>query len=118
MLVTHVFHHLFLGSKEAENMREIMFMREVSLNAPATRESVEPCIDLSTGLFLYGRSPQPARRQLKKNSRNFRVNREMRRKFCVIRPVFGRFLREIDMKLLGEMPAKFQNLFRNRNLDS
>ena len=50
--------------------------------------------------------------------RNFRVNGEMREKICVIRPVFGRFLREIDMKLLGEMPAKFQNLFRNRNLDS
>jgi hypothetical protein len=32
--------------------------------------------------------------------------------------VVGRFFREIDMMLLGEMPAKFQNLFRNGNLDS
>ncbi len=45
---------------------------------------------------------------LKKNSWNFRVNREMRGKFDVIRPPIAKFLIEIGMKLQREMPAKFQ----------
>ena len=43
-------------------MREIMFMREVALSGPAVREITDPCIDLSTGLFLYDKSPPRSRR--------------------------------------------------------
>ena len=35
---------------------------------------------------------------VEKNSRNFRVSREMREKICVIRPVFGRILNKIVFK--------------------
>ena len=45
---------------------------------------------------------------LKKNSRNFRVNREMRGKFCVIRHVFGRILSKIVIKIQNKTLAKFQ----------
>ena len=48
-----------------------------------------------------------ATNELKKNSRNFRLNREMRGKFCVIRPPIAKFLIEIGMKLQGEIMAKF-----------
>ena len=54
----------------------------------------------------------PALRELllKKNSRNFRVNREMRGKFSVVRPPIAKFLIEMGMKLQGEIMANFQIL--------
>ena len=55
---------------------------------------------------------------LKKNSRNFRVNREMRGKFSVIRPPIAKFLIEIGMKSQGEMPAKFQFLVPKSKFES
>lgn len=55
--------------------------------------------------------------KLKKNSVNFRMDREMRANVLVIQSNFGIFM-EIGIKLLGEMPAKFQNLFQNRNSNS
>ena len=54
-------------------------------------------------------------KELKKNSRNFRVNREMRGKFDVIRPPIAKFLIEIGMKLQGEIMANFQILAPKSN---
>ena len=47
---------------------------------------------------------------LKQNSRNFRVNREMRSKNHVIRLVFGRISIKIDVKTRNRAMPKFQNL--------
>jgi hypothetical protein len=54
---------------------------------------------------------------LKKNSRNFRVNGEMRGKFSVIRPPIAKFLIEIDMKLQREIMANFQILAPKSNFE-
>jgi hypothetical protein len=55
---------------------------------------------------------------LKKNSRNFRVNREMRGKFGEIRPPIAKFLIEIGMKLQGEIMANFEILAPKSNFES
>ena len=59
-----------------------------------------------------------AGRRLKKNSRNFLVNREMRGKFSVIRPPIANFLIEIGMKLQGEIMAKFEILAPKSKFES
>ena len=48
--------------------------------------------------------------KLKKNSRNFRVNREMREKICVIRPYFGRIFDENAVETQNRALPKFQIL--------
>ena len=48
--------------------------------------------------------------ELKKNSRNFRMSREMREKICVIRPYFGRIFDENAVETQNRALPKFQIL--------
>ena len=78
-------------------------------------------VDLFIGAYLKQENLEKDKREAyevgEKFTRNFRVNREMREKNCVLRPPNAKFLIEIGMKLQGDVMANFQILVPKSNFE-